>query len=114
MDSWDIRSLDVEPHHPEVLRSDDDTRAISINLPAGEELQEHQTHERAYLLVADGQVEIARGGEVKAAGGSGFVAHFEPNERREVRATADSRIVLVLSPWPGPGHPSRREERAEA
>ena len=44
---WDIASLDVQPHQPEVLRSDDETRVIAINLPAGEELQEHEVHERA-------------------------------------------------------------------
>ena len=108
MQSWDIRSLDVQPHQPEVLRSDDDGRSIAINLPAGEELQEHQTHESAYLVVADGEVEIERAGET-VTGGPGLIAHFEPDERREVRARDDARILLILTPWPGPGHPSRRD-----
>jgi quercetin dioxygenase-like cupin family protein len=107
METWDIASLDVEPHHPEVLRSDDEIRVIAINLPAGEELQEHQVHERAYLLVAGGEIEIEQGGDT-VSGGPGFLAHFDPAERREVRATKDARIVLLLSPWPGEGHPSRR------
>jgi hypothetical protein len=34
----------------------DETRAIAIRLPSREELQEHQVHERAYLLVADGEI----------------------------------------------------------
>jgi hypothetical protein len=34
------------------------------------------------------------------------LAHFEPNERRTVRALSDARLVLVLAPWPGVGHPS--------
>ena len=59
MESWDISSLSIEPHHPQVLRSDDETRAIAILLPAGEELQQHQVHERTYLLVVDGEVEIS-------------------------------------------------------
>jgi quercetin dioxygenase-like cupin family protein len=42
-------------------------------------------------------------------GGAGFLAHFEPGERHEVRATSDARLLLILSPWPGEGHPSRRE-----
>ena len=108
MDSWDIRSLDVQPHQPEVLHSDDDGRAIAINLPSGEELQEHQTHESAYLVVADGEVEIEQAGET-VAGGPGLVAHFNPDERREVRATGDARILLILNPWPGEGHPRRRD-----
>jgi quercetin dioxygenase-like cupin family protein len=106
MESWDIRSLEIEPHRPQVLRSDQETRAIAIHLPGGEELQEHQVHERAYLLVADGEVEISDNGST-VIGGPGFLSHFAPNERRTVRALTDSRLVLVLAPWPGVGHPSR-------
>jgi quercetin dioxygenase-like cupin family protein len=107
MDTWDIASLDVEPHHPQVLRSDEEARVIAINLPAGEELQDHEVHERAYLVVAAGEIEIAQGSET-VSGGPGFLAHFEPHERHEVRATSDARLVLLLAPWPGEGHPSRR------
>jgi quercetin dioxygenase-like cupin family protein len=106
MQSWDIRSLDIEPHHPQVLRSDDETRAIAILLSGGEELKEHQVHERAYLFVADGEIQIDQG-DGRVSGGTGFVSHFAPNERRTVRATTDTRLVLVLAPWPGVGHPSR-------
>jgi quercetin dioxygenase-like cupin family protein len=105
MESWDIRELAIEPHRPQVLRSDDETRAIAILLPGGEELQEHQVHERTYLLVADGEVEIVQDGEV-VTGGPGLLAHFAPGERRTVRALEDARLVLVLAPWPGVGHPS--------
>jgi quercetin dioxygenase-like cupin family protein len=108
MDSWDIAALDVEPHHPQVLRSDDEMRAIVIDLPAGELLQEHEVHERTYLAVAGGEVEVEQDGRTEA-GGPGFLAHFEPQERREVRARSHARIVMILSPWPGQGHPSRRE-----
>lgn len=113
MESWDIRSLAIEPHHPQVLRSDAETRAIAVRLPSGEELQEHQVHERAYLLVADGEIEIAQDAS-SVRGGTGFLCHFEPNERRTVRALSDARLVLVLAPWPGVGHPSRvAQARAE-
>jgi quercetin dioxygenase-like cupin family protein len=107
MDTWDVASLQVQPHHPEVLRSDDETRVIAINLPGGERLQEHQVHERAWLVVASGEIELEQGGET-VTGGAGFLAHFEPGERREVRALSDTRLILLLSPWPGDGHPSRR------
>jgi quercetin dioxygenase-like cupin family protein len=108
METWDIRSLDIEPHRPQVLRSDEETRAIAIHLPAGEELQEHQVHERAYLFVADGEVEVSENGRT-VTGGAGLLSHFHPAERHSVRAVNDSRLVLVLAPWPGVGHPSRRE-----
>ena len=107
MESWDTRSIDVKPHQPEVLRSDGEARVIAINLPAGEELQEHQVHERAYLVVADGEVEVDGGGSTET-GGPGYLAVFDPNERHEVRARSDARIVLILAPWPGEGHPSER------
>ena len=106
METWDIRSLAVEAHRPQVLRSDQETRAIAIHLPAGEQLQEHQVHERAYLFVVDGEVEIAQDGS-SVKGSCGLLAHFKPNERRSVRAVTDARLVLVLAPWPGVGHPSQ-------
>jgi quercetin dioxygenase-like cupin family protein len=108
MDSWDVSSLEVEPHHPQVLRSDAETRAIAINLPAGELLQEHETHERTYLVVVDGEIEVEQD-EKTEVGGPGYLAHFAPAERREVRARKDSQIILILAPWPGEGHPSRRD-----
>ena len=107
METWDIASLDVEPHQPEVLRTDPEARVIAINLPAGERLQEHEVHERAWLMVAAGEVEIEQDGST-ASGGPGFLAHFDPHERHEVRATGDARVLLFLAPWPGEGHPSQR------
>jgi quercetin dioxygenase-like cupin family protein len=106
METWDVRSLDIEPHHPQVLRSDDETRAIAIRLPAGEQLQEHQVHERSYVIVVDGEVSISTDGE-SVSGGPGLLSHFAPNERRTIEAKSDARLVLVLAPWPGEGHPSR-------
>jgi quercetin dioxygenase-like cupin family protein len=106
METWDIRALDVQPHHPEVLSSDEEGRVIVIQLPAGERLQEHQVHEGAWLLVVSGEVEINGTEGSTAKGGEGFFAHFRKNERREIVATQDSRLLLLLTPWPGPGHPS--------
>jgi quercetin dioxygenase-like cupin family protein len=106
METWDVRSLDLEPHHPQVLRSDAETRAIAINLPAGEEMQEHQVHERTYLIVVDGEISIETDGET-VSGAAGLLSHFAPNERRTIRALTDARLVLVLAPWPGEGHPSQ-------
>lgn len=107
MQTWDIASLDVRPHQPEVLRSDDETRVIAINLPAGERLQEHQVHERAWVVVASGRVAFDKDGE-RVSGGPGFLVHFDPQERHEVLAEEDARLILLLSPWPGKGHPSER------
>src|SRR3954468_17672394 len=97
MDTWDLRSLDVQPHQPQVLRSDEGAaRAIAIFLPADEQLKDHEVHEHAYLVVADGPVELGQGGETMTAG-VGTVTHWAPQERHEVRATNDARLLLVLA-----------------
>jgi len=111
--TWDTRTLDVEAHHPQVLHSDDEGRTIVIQLPAGEALQDHQVHERAWIIVVDGEVEI-ESGDGAMTGGPGFLALTDPKERHEVRAKSDARLLLVLAPWPGPGHPSEAGQRAEA
>jgi len=103
MESWDLANLDVQAHQPEVLASAQEGRLVAIELPAGEMLSEHQVHERAWLVVIRGEIEIATDGETMAAG---HVMQWAPNERHEVRAKADSRLLLILSPWPGEGHPS--------
>ncbi len=107
MRHWDLRALDVQAHHPEVLDSQDEGRTIVIHLPAGERLQEHQVHERAWLVVVDGEIEISQDAE-SVTGVAGSLAIFDPAEPHEVRATQDARLLLLLAPWPGEGHPSRR------
>jgi redox-sensitive bicupin YhaK (pirin superfamily) len=105
MEHWDLRSLAVEPHQPKILHSArGEARSILINLPAGEQLQDHQVHERAYVVVVDGEVELA--GHTCA---QGCAAVFDPNERHAVTATTDARLLLVLAPWPGDGHPGARD-----
>lgn len=106
MKAWHAATLDVRPHHPLVLDSAEEGRLILINLPAGERLQEHRVHERAWLMVADGAIEITERDGETLGGRAGLICEFEPNEQREISAVEDSRIVLVLSPWPGSGHPS--------
>jgi redox-sensitive bicupin YhaK (pirin superfamily) len=108
MDHWDLPSLDVAPRHPQILQSArGEGRAIVIHLPAGEQLQDHEVHERAYLSVVDGEVEVAASETV--SGGPGTLFVFSPKERHSVRATADARLLLVLAPWPGDGHPGSRD-----
>ena len=104
MDSWDLTTLDVEVHKPAVLKSEDGVaRTIAVNLPAGDLLQEHEVHEHAYLVVITGRLEIEHTAGTETVG-PGFVAHWTPHERHEVRAVEDSRFLLFLAPWPGEGH----------
>jgi hypothetical protein len=58
-------------------------------------------------MVAAGEAEFEQDSST-VSGGPGFVAHFDPKEPHEVRATSDARLLLFLAPWPGEGHPSRR------
>jgi len=105
MEHWDLRTLDVQPHQPKILHSArGEARSILINLPAGESLNEHQVHERAYVVVIEGEVALAG-----HASGPGAAAVFNPNERHAVTATSDARLLIVLAPWPGDGHPGARD-----
>jgi len=104
MQTWEIDKLDIERHQPRILSSTEAARVIALSLPAGERLQEHEVHEHALLVVVAGEVEVEADGIAKV-GGPGLVAEWGPQERHEVRATSDARLLLVLAPWPGDGHP---------
>jgi quercetin dioxygenase-like cupin family protein len=105
MRSWDLTTIEAEAHEPEILSSGDDARTILLLLRAGEELQEHEVHEYARIVVIAGEVEVTtpEGGPVSAAAGHMF--EFAPGERRTVTARGDARLLIVLTPWPGDGHP---------
>ncbi len=108
MQHWDIADMDVEPSSPVVIDSQAEGRAIVLQLPAGTMLNEHQVHERAWLVVIGGQIEVSKPDGESVSGGTGLVVEWDPNERHEVKATEDARLLLMLSPWPGVGHPSNR------
>jgi quercetin dioxygenase-like cupin family protein len=116
MESWDLKTVEVEPHQPRILASADDARMILLHLPEGEEMQEHEVHERARVIVVDGNVDVSdqAGAPVKA--GPGHLFEFEPGERRAIVARSDARLLMLLSPWPGEGHPGAMslEEKSEA
>ena len=109
MQHFDLPSLDVQAHQPQILQSErGEGRAIAIHLPAGEEMQEHENHERAYVVVVAGEVEFV--GEQSVTAGAGALAVFDPHERRAIKAVSDARLLLVLAPWPGKGHPGARDD----
>jgi len=67
--SWDLRAVALRPHSPEILSSSDEARAVVLEIPAGESLQDHQVHERAWVTVIDGEVEITTSDGETVAGG---------------------------------------------
>jgi quercetin dioxygenase-like cupin family protein len=105
MDDWDLKRLAWKPHHPEILYSNDEGRAIVLDLPAGEMLQDHQVHEGAVITVIDGEIRITGDTGQTTDAKPGVLVRFAPQERHEVKALADSRLLLQLTPWPGAGHP---------
>jgi redox-sensitive bicupin YhaK (pirin superfamily) len=105
MNSWQLRNLDLEPRLPEILSTSEAARAIVLDLESGESLHEHEVHERAWLIVLDGQIDVSTHDGERASGGPGLLVELAPSERHEVRAAAKARLLLLLTPWPGPGHP---------
>lgn len=116
MKSWELNEVPVVPHMPEIIASGDDARVIVLQLPAGDTLQDHEVHERARLIVIDGEVEVTSGtDESGVVGGPGLLVEFDPGERHQVDARSAARLLLILTPWPGDGHPGALtlEEKAE-
>lgn len=129
MRRWDIRSLApsseketpraptpeaprvprVGAQMPQVLFSTPECRAVVIRLDRGGEIGDHQVRERAVIQVVDGTVTIESGGEV-AECPAGTLVVFEPGESHAVKALDDARLLLILAPWPAPGHDLASEE----
>ena len=108
MKSWKTSELGTRPHEPQVLSSTEDSRAIVLELPAGESLDEHVVHERAWLMLVSGELVVHAVGDSsgdRVEGGPGLLVEFDPGERHRVDARSDARFVLILTPWPGKGHP---------
>ncbi len=105
MKHWELGAVEARPHVPVIVSSTPDARAIVLALPAGERLQDHQVHERAWLVIIEGEVEVTAGDEEVVVGGPGLLFEFDPQERHEVAARSDTRLLLLLTPWPGVGHP---------
>ena len=115
MRSWDLKTVRVKPHEPEILSTGNDARVILLSIPAGEELQEHEVHERARIVVIDGQVDVVTPEGEKVSAAAGHMFEFAPGERHAVSAREDATVLLLLSPWPGVGHPGAMslEEKAD-
>jgi quercetin dioxygenase-like cupin family protein len=112
MNSWDLSAYDLQPKHPEVLLSQEGaSRGIAALLSAGDLWQDHETREAAWLVVVQGEVEVEHDGQTQRAG-VGHVFHFAEHERREVRAVADARLLMVLAPYPAPDHQTASNPKA--
>jgi quercetin dioxygenase-like cupin family protein len=113
--SWNLLELETRggTRSPIVLHSTDEARAVLIGIDPGQELGDHQVHEHAYIVVIAGQVRIEAGDETLEAG-PGTLVRFEEKERHRVSSPEGARVLMILAPWPGPGHYRGSAERATA
>jgi quercetin dioxygenase-like cupin family protein len=114
VNSWELGTIDLKPRLPEILSSSDAARAIVLDLAADESLLEHEVHERSWLVVLGGEIEVAAAAGERASGGAGLLVEFAPGERHEVVAAVKARLLLLLTPWPGSGPPRRDDDPREA
>ena len=88
---------------PIVLLSEAEARAVLVGLEPGQELGDHQVKEHSWIVVVEGSARIGTGDEAVEAP-VGTLVHFEPDERHFVASDGGAKILLLLAPWPGPGH----------
>ena len=105
MRSWQVGELALKPRLPEIISSSDESRALALDLAEGEALADHEVHERLWIVVVAGEIEVTSAGGNGARGGCGLLVELDPRERHEVRALQASRLLMLLTPWPGQGHP---------
>lgn len=68
MESWNLRALGLKPRLPEILSSTEEARTIALDLRAGEGLPDHEVHERAWVVVVEGEIEVTSAGGDHASG----------------------------------------------
>ena len=105
MQSWNLTEIEAPGGtvDPAVLTTDDGARAIAIRLDAGQAMNDHQVRERAWVVVVEGRAQVRSGDEL-VDGGVGTLVTFAPGERHAVSSVDGARVLLILAPWPGPGH----------
>jgi quercetin dioxygenase-like cupin family protein len=86
-----------------VVHSGNEARAIVIVLTPGQALGDHQVKENAWVVVVEGSVRVAAGGEAVEAS-PGMLFRFDPDERHSLSSDEGARLLLLLAPWPGEGH----------
>ncbi len=104
MQQWDLTAANAGGRTgPQVLFSTSEARGVVIALAQGEEMGDHQVRERALIHVLRGSVACTSGTDT-AACAEGTLIVFEPGEPHSVRALQPTRLLVVLAPWPAPGH----------
>ena len=104
MQQWDLSAAsEGDRTGPRVLFSTSEARGVVIDLAQDEEMGDHQVRERALVHVLRGSVTCTSGVDT-ATCAEGTLIVFEPDEPHLLRALQPTRLLLVLAPWPAPGH----------
>lgn len=104
MQRWDLTAANEGGRTgPRVLFSASEARGVMIDLAENEVMADHQVREWAVVQVVHGSVTCTSGAET-AACGAGTLIVFEPGETHSVCALQPTRLLLMLAPWPAPGH----------
>lgn len=104
MQRWDVTApSEGRRTGPRVLFSTSDARGVVIDLAQDEEMGDHRVRERAIVQVLRGSV-ACTSDEGTAVCAEGTLVMFEPSEPHSVRALESTRLLLLLAPWPAPGH----------
>ena len=88
---------------PVVLYSGEEGRVILVGFEPGQELGDHEVREHALLVPVAGFVDVVTAEQTIRAE-PGTLVRLERAERRAIRSPSGARVLLVLAPWPGPGH----------
>jgi hypothetical protein len=104
MQQWDLTAVDERDRTgPRVLFSTAEARGVVIDLAENEVLRDHQVRERALVQVVYGNASVSSGTDTASCPADTLVV-FEPSELHSVRALQPTRLLLLLAPWPAPGH----------
>ena len=104
MQQWDLTAVNEGSRTgPRVLFSSPEARGVVMDLGQDEEMGDHQVRERALVHVLGGSVTCTSGADTRTCM-EGTLIVFEPGEPHTLRAMQPARLLLILAPWPAPGH----------
>lgn len=96
-----FENYDIKTRHPygaklgtQLLNPGGTFKAVSIAIPAGQQLAEHTAPSPALLIMIEGQATFSTESE-QIAMKAGTVVHIPPTVEHRIDATTDSHFVLV-------------------
>jgi len=99
MNTTNVSALDASP--VERIFDDVEPHTNLLELPAGEEVSEHEHPDRSIVFyVLEGGIRLCVGDET-ATLRAGAIAQFDGDQSIAPKAETDSRALLILSPTGG-------------